>query len=94
MEGVRTEELSGSNLHNYLNRLIKKSVETFLTLHLLLYQIKPKMSSFFQSYFSLFSKLIFFKNLSLLSVIIITHRKVKVKFFPTLFTRKKNYKYL
>jgi len=29
MEGVRTEELSGSNLHNYLNRLIKKSDELF-----------------------------------------------------------------
>jgi hypothetical protein len=93
MEGVRTEELSGSNLHNYLNRLIKKSVETFLTLHLLLYQIKPKMSSFFQFYFSLFSNF-FFVNLSLLSGIIISHGKGNVKFFSTLFTQNKNYKHL
>ena len=76
MEGVRTEELSGSNLHNYLNRLIKKSVETFLTLHLLLYQILIRLSSCFYTFFQ---KIIF--NLSLLSGIIITYRKVNVKFF-------------
>ena len=88
MEGVRTEELSGSNLHNYLNRLIKKSVETFLTLHLLLYQIKPKMSSFFQFYFSLFSKFIFFKSFFIICYYYITRKGKSQVFFNIIYQKE------
>ena len=44
MEGVRTEELSGSNLHNYLNRLIKKRTKIFSHSLPILYQNEIEMS--------------------------------------------------
>ena len=52
MEGVRTEEMSGSNLHKLSKSSYQKRTKIFSYSLPLLYQIKPKMSRFFQSYFS------------------------------------------
>jgi len=49
MEGVRTEELSGSNLHNYLNHLIKKRTKIFSHSLLIEYQNEIEMSTLSKS---------------------------------------------
>ena len=66
MEGVRTEELSGSNLHKLSKSSYQKEWENFSHSLLILYQILKRMSSYFYTLFNLCEN-IFFLNLSLLS---------------------------
>ena len=72
---------------NCLNRLIKKSVETFLTLHLTLYQILTIMSSFFHTFFHLCENIFFSKSFFIILSLIISHGKENVKFFSILFQK-------